>query len=207
MKKGSKKNKWSDHYTRQAKKEKYPARSVYKLEEIQKKYRLIKKGHRVLDLGCSPGSWLIYAAKLVGDKGFVVGIDKKPVSDNMPGNTKIYSGDVFSLDPEMSADIGRGYNTVLSDMAPDTTGNRFVDTARSFDLCRQALEIADTVLARGGSFVCKIFQGEDFNAFSESVKKRFKQHKIFKPKTSRKASREVYVIGMGFITRRQHVRS
>jgi 23S rRNA (uridine2552-2'-O)-methyltransferase len=193
--KSSKNKKWGDHYSLQAKKEKFPARSVYKLEEIQKKYSIMKKGDRVLDLGCSPGSWLLYAADMVGSQGRVVGIDKKKVSIKVPANATVHTGDIFSIDEDLLSSIGNDFNVVLSDMAPNTTGNKLVDTARSFDLCRSAMDIAQSLLVRGGSFVCKIFQGDDFQNFSESVKKSFKTHKIFKPQTCRKASKEIYIIG------------
>ena len=186
---------WQDHYTRQAKKERFPARSVYKLEEIQKKHRLLKKGDRVLDLGCSPGSWLLYAAKLVGPQGRVVGIDLKPVTVQLPPQVQIITTDVLALDVAV---LGNGFDAVLSDMAPATTGHKAVDAARSYNLCETALGIAREILLPGGSFVCKIFQGPDFTAFLDAVRTEFTQRKVFKPQSSRKASREVYVIGLGF---------
>lgn len=193
----SKHSKWEDHYSRKAKKEHFPARSVYKLQEVQQKHHLIKKGDRVLDLGCFPGSWLLYAATLAGDKGHVVGIDLKPVSIKVPPHVKIFAGDVRSMDDSLWGAIGKNFNVVLSDMAPDTTGNKTVDAARSFDLCRAALSIAQQTLLPGGSFVCKIFQGEDFKGFSEAVKACFKTQRIFKPQSSRKVSKEIYIIGIG----------
>jgi 23S rRNA (uridine2552-2'-O)-methyltransferase len=189
-----KKNKWEDHYTRRAKKERFPARSVYKLEEIQQKHQLIRKGYKILDLGCSPGSWLLYAAKLTGDRGRVVGIDLKPVTGQFPAHAEIITGDVFTLDIES---LGTDFNVVLSDMAPATTGHKDVDAARSYNLCETALGIAQSVLWPGGSFVCKIFQGPDFKTFTDIVKADFKELKIFKPRSSRKASREIYIIGVG----------
>ena len=189
-----KKNLWQDHYTRRAKKERYPARSVYKLQEIQQKHRLIKKGHKVLDLGCAPGSWLLYAAQLTGDSGHVVGIDLQPVTGQIPAHAQIITADVFALDVES---LGRDFNVVLSDMAPATTGHKDVDAARSYNLCETALNIAQSTLLAGGAFVCKIFQGPDFKTFTEIVKADFKEQKIFKPSSSRKASREIYVIGIG----------
>ena len=196
MKRGSAKHKpWQDHYSRRAKKDRFPARSVYKLSEIQKKYRLINKGYRVLDLGCFPGSWLLYAAELTGDKGQVVGIDLKPVTIQVATNIKTIAVDVHELDPVA---LGNDFNVVLSDMAPATTGHKAVDAARSASLCETALSIAQSVLLPGGSFVCKIFQGADFNQFSDSVRTGFKAQKIFKPKSSRKASKEIYIIGLGF---------
>jgi len=187
-------NKWQDHYARQAKKDKYPARSVYKLQEIQKKHHLIKKGHKVLDLGCFPGSWLLYAAQQTGSSGKVTGIDLKPVSIQVPSHVRVLAADVFNLEV---GTLDKAFNVVLSDMAPATTGNKAVDTARSINLCETALHIAKTVLAPGGSFVCKVFQGSDFNSFSEEVRCSFKARKIFKPRSSRKESKEIFVIGIG----------
>jgi len=192
----SKNKGWKDHYSTLAKKENFPARSVYKLKEIQQKYNLIKKGDRILDLGCSPGSWLIYAAGLTGKKGRVTGVDLKPLSVKIPSNARIYTADILSIDDEFYELTGKDFNVILSDMAPATTGNKSVDAARSFNLCEAALSIAQKTLMPGGSFVCKIFQGEDFNKFSDSVKAGFKKSRIFKPKSSRKASKEIYIIGL-----------
>jgi len=195
----AKHNRWEDHYSRRAKKEQFPARSVYKLKEIQRKYKIIKKGDRILDLGCFPGSWLLYAADLTGEKGEIVGIDLKPLSKSVlskvPSNVRIYIGDVLSIDDEIIRSVGKGFHIVMSDMAPDTTGNKNVDAARSFNLCQAALRIAKDLLVDGGSFICKIFQGEDFKEFIDSIKLSFNKHKIFKPQSSKKSSKEIYVIG------------
>ncbi len=193
----AKHNRWQDHYARRAKKERFPARSVYKLKEMQQKYNLIKKGYKVLDLGCAPGSWLLYAADLTGNKGEVVGIDLEPVSERLPSHVRVYRSDVLFMDDELFKLTGKDFNVVLSDMAPATTGSRYVDSARSFNLCRAALSIAQNTLVSGGSFVCKIFHGEDFKKFSDAVKQGFNRHKIFKPQSSRKASKEIYIIGFG----------
>ena len=198
--KKSKHNKWADHYTLKAKKEHFPARSVYKLKEIQQKYKVIKKGDRVLDLGCSPGSWLLYAADLTGKKGEVVGVDLKPLSNEvsmkLPSNARMYVGDVLSISDDLSDLIGGNYNVVISDMAPATTGSKAVDAARSFGLCMSALSIAKDVLTPGGVFVCKMFQGEDFKKFLDLVKTYFNKQKLFKPESSRKSSKEMYIIGL-----------
>jgi 23S rRNA (uridine2552-2'-O)-methyltransferase len=198
MKRGTAKhNRWEDHYSRRAKKERFPARSVFKLQEIQSKHHLIKKGDKVLDLGCAPGSWLLYAANLTGNKGQVVGIDLKPVSEKVPPHVRIYNGDILTLDDRFFESLGKDFNVVVSDMSPATTGNKHVDSARSYNLCQAALSIAQTLLIPGGSFVCKIFQGEDFKEFSDAVRSVFRSHKIFKPQASRKASKEIYIIGLG----------
>lgn len=194
----AKRNKWQDHYTRQAKKERFPARSVYKLQEIQHKYNLIKKGDNVLDLGCFPGSWLLYAAGLTGASGRIVGLDIKPVTLKLPGHVKVVRADVFTLDAARLAAMGDDFQVVLSDMAPSTTGSTVVDATRSLALCRAAFFIAQNVLTAGGSFVCKIFQGQDFKEFSDSFRQNFNKHHIFKPRSSRKTSKEVFIIGLDF---------
>ncbi len=196
MKRKKKGNKWEDHYTRKAKKDKYPARSVYKLQEIQKKFKVIKKGDKVLDLGCAPGSWLIYASELSGKNSKTVGIDLKELSINLPANTKAYKGDILKPEDGIAEKIGKEYNVVLSDMAPATTGNKDVDSLRSYNLCEMALNVANDILMPGGFFVCKIFQGGDFDEFVNQVKGSFKKHKIFKPESCRKASKEIYIIGI-----------
>ena len=191
---------WADHYSERAKKERYPARSVYKLKEAQKKYGLIRKGDRVLDLGCSPGSWLLYAAELIGTRGEVLGIDQNAVTISLPARVKTFTADILTIDGPWieNATLRNHFNVVLSDMAPATTGNKAVDSARSYRLCGAALNIAQMVLVPGGSFFCKIFQGDEFKRFSDSVRSRFKGHKIFKPQSSRKQSKEIFILGMGF---------
>jgi 23S rRNA (uridine2552-2'-O)-methyltransferase len=198
MKRSNRKaNPWEDHYTRKAQKEHYPARSVYKLKEIQHKFRIIQRGDKILDLGCAPGSWLLFAATETGETGRVLGIDLTPVHASLPAHVSTLSGDIFRLDEQLGALAGIGFDVVLSDMAPATTGSKHVDAARSFALCEKALELALTLLLPGGRFVCKIFQGEDFKAFIDLAKKHFDQLKIFKPQSSRKASKEIFIIGLG----------
>ena len=156
---------------------------------------LIHKGDYVLDLGCSPGSWLLYAASLTGASGKVTGIDLKPVSISLPPHAQIVIADMLDLSSEQSLTVFEKFNVILSDMAPSTTGNKHVDAVRSFNLCQAALSVAQNWLLPGGSFVCKIFQGEDFSRFIHQVKLLFQISRIFKPESCRKASREIYVIG------------
>ena len=191
------KNPWEDHYSRMAKKDDYPARSVYKLQEIQRKFTLIKKNDRVLDLGCYPGSWLLYAAELTGAGGCVYGVDLKQVTVTLPPHGKAFAGDILDLQGAAAEILERKFQVVVSDMAPDTTGLKDVDAARSFELCSMALEVAEKVLDTGGSFACKIFQGEDMVAFTERVRSVFDKHKLFKPESCRKQSKEIYIIGLG----------
>lgn len=189
-------NPWEDHYTQKARKEHFPARSVFKLDEIQQKFRLIRKGNRVLDLGCAPGSWLMLAAALTGPSGRVVGIDIQPVPVTLPSYVQVFTADMLDLPEEISEAVGRDFHLVLSDMAPSTTGSKSVNAARSFELCEAALFTAQNRLLPGGHFVCKIFQGEDFETFIQKIKSSFTQYRIFKPQSCRKASREIYVIGL-----------
>jgi 23S rRNA (uridine2552-2'-O)-methyltransferase len=188
-----------DHYAKLAKKDNYPARSIYKLEEIQKKFSVIRPRDRILDLGCAPGSWMKYAVGIAGPAGAVMGLDIKEtdIRSGFPANVSFLKCDILAMDEQAWETVGTGYNVVLSDMAPSTTGIKSVDAARSFVLCEAALSIADRVLEPGGHFVAKIFQGEDFEKFVTAVKFQYKTRKIFKPQSCRKDSKEIYVIGMG----------
>jgi 23S rRNA (uridine2552-2'-O)-methyltransferase len=191
-----------DYYFNKAKKENYPARSVYKLEEAQLKHKFLKKKQRVLDLGCHPGSWSLYASKVVGAKGVVAGVDLQYTdipsqNDNAEIHWLCY--DVYT--DELITELRRqwpGFHVLISDMAPSTTGNQFTDHQQSLRLVRRALEIAGLMLHENGSFYCKVFQGEDFPAFVQECKEKFATVKVVKPLSSRKESREVFVLGRGF---------
>jgi 23S rRNA (uridine2552-2'-O)-methyltransferase len=186
-----------DRFHQKAKKEGFLARAVYKLSEIDDKFQLFKPGARVLDLGCSPGSWLQYARKQVGERGILVGLDRGPLRGDTSG-ARILVGDVMTIDvKELLGDLTQ-FDVVLSDMAPDTSGVRSLDQARSEALFERALEIAIATLAPGGNFVGKLFQGPDFKKLTEAVRARFATAKTAKPASSRQISIEQYVIGKGF---------
>lgn len=182
-----------DRFFHKAKKEGFVARSAYKLEELQKKYRVIPKGAFVVDLGASPGSWSQLALRLVGPQGFVVGIDLKEVTIKAP-NARFYQMDVFNLDPEIFE--GRPVDVLISDMAPNTTGVRSVDQARSEALCLEVLKVSDQFLKVGGNLVMKLFEGGEAESVAKEVKKRFKTFKRFKPEAVRKGSFETYLVGL-----------
>ena len=192
-----------DHYFKKAKKEKYPARSVYKLEEAQKKHRFIKSGDTVLDFGFYPGSWSIYAARVVGPQGLVIGVDlqdAKKISIANAAEIMWLCDDIMSDDiVEKMQEIRKTFSVVLSDMAPRTSGNKWVDQQQSLSLVRRVLELSASLLKKDGNFYVKVFEGEDFKEFVDSVRKSFKTVKIVKPKSSRSESREVFVLGMGFL--------
>ncbi|NOQ45909.1 MAG: RlmE family RNA methyltransferase [Desulfobulbaceae bacterium] len=191
-----------DFYFKKAKKDNYPARSVYKLEEIQKKYRFLKSGQRVLDLGCHPGSWSLYAAEIIGSRGLVAGVDLQPTDlPTQKGHAEIHwlCYDVFA--DELVDYLKKqwpGFHVVLSDMAPRTTGSQCADHQQSLRLVRRALDIARVFLHERGTFYCKAFQGEDFPEVVQECKPLFETVKVVKPKSSRKESREVFLLGRGF---------
>jgi len=192
-----------DYYFKKAKKENYPARSVYKLEEAQKKYQFLKTGDIVLDLGCKPGSWSIYAAKIVGPQGLVVGVDLqkgKKISIAKAAEIVWFYDDIMADDiVEKLQGIRKYYGTILSDIAPRTSGNKWVDQQQSLSLARRVLELTGKLLESDGNIYVKVFEGEDFKEFVDSVRKSFKTVKIFKPKSSRNESREVFVLGMEYL--------
>ncbi len=186
-----------DRFHQKAKKKGFLARAVFKLEEIDQQFKLFKPGQRVLDLGCSPGSWLQYARSKVGPTGVLVGLDRGPLRGDVAG-ARIVVGDVMKIDiAELKGDLP-GFDVVLSDMAPDTSGIRHLDQMRSEALFERALEIATVVLAPGGNFVGKLFQGPDFKKLTEQVRSMFEIGKTAKPASSRQISIEQYVIGKGF---------
>jgi len=192
--KNNPKNQWEDHLTRRARTENYPARSVYKLEEIQNKFKVMKKKDQVLDLGCAPGSWLLYAAKTVGAGGRVLGMDLSLVEIGLPENVTVVQENVLNLENSALVDENTRFNVVLSDMAPSTSGRKDVDAIKSYELCCMALTVAEKYLGPGGHFVCKIFQGNEFTEFEKKVRSKFKESKIFKPDSCRKQSKEIYII-------------
>lgn len=185
-----------DHYSRRAQAEGFRARSVYKLEEIDAKVRLLRPGLRVLDLGCAPGSWARYAGQKVGPRGRVVGIDLKAVPPLGLANVVLLQGDAFGADPRTLGD-GLPFDVVLSDMAPATTGNRLTDHVRSVALCERALTVALAGLRPGGAFVCKVFEGEDTKALFESVRLAFDKVQRVKPKSTRDESVEFFIVAQG----------
>jgi 23S rRNA (uridine2552-2'-O)-methyltransferase len=190
-------NRRHDKFFRKARSEGFAARSVYKLEEIDARFRLLRAGDRVLDLGCRPGSWLQYARKVVGPHGAVVGIDRDPLPAPVPG-TRFLQGDIFTTTNEELLGELAAFDVVLSDMAPDTIGVRSADQARSANLFEEALVRAERLLAPAGSFVGKIFQGPDVERLRKRMSARFSQVKLIKPEGSRAESLEVYLVGKGF---------
>jgi 23S rRNA (uridine2552-2'-O)-methyltransferase len=185
-----------DRFTVAAKKAGYPARSVFKLEEIDRRTRLFRQGMRVLDLGAAPGSWALYASKKIGHNGRVLAVDLSPLTQSFPPNVEPLVADVLTVLPETLGKLGP-YDVVMSDMAPSTTGVRFTDQSRSFDLFMRALEVAGRLLKPGGMFVGKIFMGEDLPIARAKVRALFDKERLIRPEGTRASSYEVFVIGEG----------
>jgi 23S rRNA (uridine2552-2'-O)-methyltransferase len=187
-----------DFYFKKAKEKNFAARSVFKLEEIDTRFKLFKPGYKVLDLGCAPGSWTQYACTKIGKAGLCIGIDLQRVALVIP-NARFEQGDAFD-EATISRFAGENgiekFDVVMSDMAPKTTGIRVQDQQRSFELCKRALDVAMARLRNGGYFIVKFFQSEEFDGYLQTLKPLFQKVEILRPKSTRKASYEIYLIGL-----------
>lgn len=189
-----------DRFFRKAKEEGYRARSAYKLKEILERFRIIRTGFNVLDLGSAPGSFLQVISRIVGPSGTVVGVDLKeiePFSGNEAlKNVTTYIGDVFDLN-YMDEILGaQKFDVVTSDLMPNTTGIKFVDQYSSVDLNLAALKIACKHLKPGGSALFKIFNSNELRRFLFKAKRDFRDVRSMKPVAVRETSKEIYIIGM-----------
>lgn len=188
----------ADFYTQRAHKEGYPARSVYKLEEINSTSRLIKPGDTVLDVGAAPGSWTLYTHRvLLKERGKIVSVDLNPLSlDPVPPTVTALVGDAFSKEIRARLVEEGPYDAIISDAAPMTTGNRIVDTSRSEYLAEQVVMLAEEQLKAHGNMVIKIFQGGGEQEVLRKMRTIFAKAKAFKPKASRDDSFEIFLIGL-----------
>ncbi len=188
-----------DPYVQKARRDGWRSRAVYKLEFIDQKERLLKPDMVCVDLGAAPGSWSQYVTQKLNGRARIVAIDLLPM-DSLP-DVEFIQGD-FQDDgifEELLAAAGeRGVDLVMSDMAPNITGTRAVDQPRSMYLVELALDLARRVLRPGGSFVCKLFQGEGFDAFVQDARRSFGKVRVMKPAASRKGSREVYLVARNY---------
>jgi 23S rRNA (uridine2552-2'-O)-methyltransferase len=192
-------DRWKDHYSIRAREERWLARSVYKLGEIDRRHRIIRRGFRVLDLGCYPGSWSQYCLKRVGKGGEVLGLDIRPPEGISDANFRFIKTDILTLETGwLTREVGI-MDAVISDLAPNTTGISLVDTSQSLALAEKALEIALAVLKKKGHFLCKVFEGEDFKAYKDRASGYFNQIRLLRPAAVRKRSREVYLLGLGLV--------
>jgi len=185
-----------DHFSRMARKQGYEARSVFKLEEVQRRCRLLKRGDFVVDLGCKPGSWSRFALETIGKSGRLVGIDLESIS--MPPGVFLEAS-VFEVTHEVFREhLGGPANVVLCDMAPSTSGHALHDHVMQIELARRAFELACDLLVDGGNFVTKVFDGEDAPGFFKEVAVCFEKTRRIRPKAVRKTSKEWFLVGLGY---------
>lgn len=188
----------TDYYYRKAKKEDYRSRAAYKLFQAVKRYNFIRNGDVVVDLGAAPGGWIQAAREMVGNEGFVLGVDINPVEPFSQPNVHTVVGDI--TEPEtlqkLLKILPQKADTVISDAAPNISGVWEVDHARQIDLAQNALQIALKTLKPSGNFFAKVFQGDMLDRFLDEVKPHFSTVKMVKPKASRPESSEIYVLGL-----------
>ena len=187
-----------DHYFKKAKENNFAARSVFKLEEIDQKFKVLKPKQMILDLGASPGSWSQYCSQKVGPEGRILGVDLKPVTAKLK-NAVFIQADLRDLNLEdtfKQHGFFPPFDLVISDMAPNTTGIRMTDQARSFDLCELALNISRQFLKKNGHFICKLFHSDDFTELRNQIKNDFEKFEAVKPDSTRKISKEIFLVGL-----------
>ena len=182
-----------DIYVRQSKVDGYRARSVYKLIEINEKFKIFKNGINIIDIGAAPGSWSQYAARVIKN-GKIISIDLKKM-EKIKNTTQI-TGDFTEskIKDLLKKKFDNHLDVVMSDMAVNTTGIKDLDSIQTGELCKQAMEFSKDVLSKKGFFVSKIFMGSTFNEIVALGKEIFKEVKVFKPKSSRKDSKESFII-------------
>jgi 23S rRNA (uridine2552-2'-O)-methyltransferase len=189
-----------EHFYRLAKLQNYRSRASFKLKQLNQRYGLLRRGDVVVDLGAAPGGWMQVALEEVGEEGFVLGVDVQRIEKFPQKNVATLVADITSptVREKIREMLPRPADAVISDASPSISGVWDLDQARSVELVKAALEIAEAVLAPGGNFLAKVFQGAMMADFLELVRKRFDFVKVSKPLASRKGSAEVYVIAKGF---------
>lgn len=190
-----------DYYSKLARLKNFPARSVFKLEEIQDRFGLLKTDQKVLDLGSAPGSWSLFCLQRLGSRGSLVGVDLEPTSIKVPQGPKyrFLQGDIFSSEVAGTLVELGPYDLVLSDAAPRTSGSGLVDAQGSLSIVRRVLEIAANTLKPGGTLVVKVFQGGEEGQLLRRMKSLFHRARAFKPEASRNQSRETYFLGFHYV--------
>jgi len=192
-----------DYWQQKARSEGYPARSVYKLMEIDEKFRIFKNCRKALDIGAAPGSWSLYTLRKFGGKNFLTAADLSPLSREFDKglfdgeNFFFIQGDVTTAEVRDTLLAKGPYNLIISDVAPNTTGNHMVDSARSLELAETVFAYAESSLVSGGSLVIKVFQGAGLDTLLKRMKSLFTAAKSFKPEACRGESVETYFIGLG----------
>ena len=190
----------NDHYYKKAKVEDYRSRASYKLKQLDKKYKIIKEGNTVVDLGAAPGGWSQVALEKVGEEGLVIGVDLNRIRPLPEENFHRIRGDFTTeeVQNQIIGLIGRRTKVLMSDASPSLSGIKNIDQLRSIDLVNTVIEIGDNILDSKGNLVMKVFQGPEYKDMLTNLKKKFRQVKTTKPQASRKKSSEMYVVGLGF---------
>lgn len=189
-----------DHYYKKAKEGNYLARSIFKLEEIDKKFKILKSHYQVIDCGYYPGSWTQFVSERLGEGGQVVGIDIQPVNEKLEPleNVSLFEKDIYDVTDLSELGVEKKFDLFLSDMAPKTTGVKSVDQLRSLNLVEMVFELLPTFLRKDGSLVVKVFDSNEAQVYLKNQKKRFNKFEYLKPKSTRSVSKEFFVIGKGF---------
>ncbi|MBC7714348.1 MAG: RlmE family RNA methyltransferase [Rhizobacter sp.] len=189
-----------DHFFHKAKKENFLARSVYKLEEIDERFKILKKNDNVIDLGYHPGSWIQYTSKKVLPDGVVIGADVRDINKTLLNikNVRLFQKDVLTIETMEELGVSDQFDVVLSDMAPNTTGIQSTDQARSLNLVEMVFFLLPKFLKPGGNVVVKVFESNDAQLFLKEQKKNFSEFHYLRPKSTRSVSKEYFVIGKNF---------
>ncbi|MER2013578.1 MAG: SAM-dependent methyltransferase [Methanobrevibacter sp.] len=192
--------KHNDPYYKRAKQEDYRSRASYKLKQLDKKFKIIKEGNTVVDLGAAPGGWSQVALEKVGEEGMVVGVDLNRFKKFHEENYYGMRGDFTTpeVQEKIMKIIGGKAKVVMSDASPSLSGIKNIDQLRSIDLTNAVIGIADNILEAKGNLVMKVFQGPEYKQMLDSLKGKYRQVKTTKPPSSRKKSSEMYVVGLGF---------
>ena len=185
-----------DARTKAAKAQGFPARSVFKLEEIDRRVKLLRGGQKVLDLGAAPGSWSLYASQKVGPGGRVLAVDLQEIRQAFPPNVRVAQGDALTIETAALSEFAP-YDIVLSDMAPNTSGSKIRDQAGSLELCLRALDVAFALGKPGSHFVAKIFMSGDFQIARKLAGERYEKCQVIRPEGTRQQSTEVFIVGLG----------
>lgn len=188
-----------DYYYKKAKEEHYRSRAAYKLIQALEKYHFIKRGDVVVDLGAAPGGWMQAAGKIVGNRGFVLGVDLKPTEPFLQRYIRALVGDITELEmlDQVRTFLPRKADVVISDASPNISGVWEVDHARQIDLAYAALKVAFEILRPHGNFFVKVFEGDLLSDFIKKIEKNFEVVRLIKPKASRSKSSELFILGMG----------
>ena len=191
------KNRKKDHFYQLAQKNDLISRAYYKLEEIDKKHQIIKKSSKVLDIGCCPGGWSQYVLNKRGNQS-VVGVDILPIEKKFNDNFIFYNFDLNEFEKISEVFISKNYcfDVIISDIAPNTSGNQFLDQANSYNLSFLSFQFIKTFLKKGGFFLVKNFQGEDTEQLFKEIKFQFNKAMYVKPNASDKKSKEIYILGL-----------